>query len=115
MTNRFFGTLVGSLLLLVGMVAGPLAANARAGERYAPLVGVDKVKNKALKQDDLACAENDAGALSQVLEQNGYPNANIRLFVTMGKKNHPLYPKTAAIRAQLKEVARNCKEGDTML
>jgi formylglycine-generating enzyme required for sulfatase activity len=86
-------------------------AQETAGKRHALLVGVNEYQHAKLPP--LKYAVNDVTELGKVLSAAGY---DVTLLTDdAGKKDEKLAPTKASIERHLREIARRCKKGDTLV
>src|SRR5688572_26967226 len=102
--------------LIVAVCCVLLASSSlHAGERYALLVGVREYA-EARELRPLNFSEADVTALSQVLKDSGYKQANVVLMTqTAGAANTRFLPIKARIRKELALLVSGRTEDDSIL
>jgi formylglycine-generating enzyme required for sulfatase activity len=96
-------------LLFLGAAAALGLAQAPSGKKYAGLIGINRYEHPKLKP--LTYAEADVNALASVLRKAGYEVT----VLTRAETDARLRPTRANILGRLKEVLRQCRQGDTVL
>jgi tetratricopeptide (TPR) repeat protein len=99
-----------AVLSTLAFLPSPLPA--RAGEKYALLIGVKEYTPGQLNNLDYPV--EDVKLLAEVLEKGGYDRDNIRL-LTQSETRDYLRPSSANIRDELRRLARDCRPGDHVL
>ncbi len=104
-------------LLLMTWMTGQRAALAQGdGRQVAILIGVNNYENAKLKgAGNLKYADGDARRLGDALAVSGFSRDGIVVMNTGEPRESPRYPTATNIRKQLKGIAGQLHEGDTMV